>query len=102
MDCLNIHLAEPEFNVGQLGKEIGFSRAQLYRKVLALTDQTPSELIRNTRLRMAARMFKEGHKNVTRVMYAVGFNNSSYFAKCFFELYGSNPSEYLDQNKHSR
>jgi DNA-binding response OmpR family regulator/nitrogen-specific signal transduction histidine kinase len=100
MDCINIHLAEPEFNVGQLGKEIGFSRAQLYRKILAITDQTPSELIRNTRLRMAARMFREKHKNVTRVMYAVGFNNSSYFAKCFSELYGSNPSEYIIQNKH--
>ena len=99
MNCLKIHLTESEFNVEQMGKELGLSRAQLYRKILAMTDHAPSEFIRSNRLKMAARMFLEGHKNVTRVMYSVGFTTSAYFAQCFREMYGLNPSEYIRQNK---
>ena len=98
MNCLKMHLSDTDFNVDKLGKEVGLSRTQLYRKILALTVQTPSELIRNARLKMAARMFHEGHKNVTRVMYSVGFNSSAYFAKYFRGLYGLNPSEYIRRN----
>ena len=97
--CINKNMAESEFNVEQLGKELGFSRTQLYRKILALTDYTPSEFIRNIRLKTAARMFNEGHKNITRVLYSVGFNTPAYFARCFREVYGINPSVYLKKNE---
>jgi AraC-like DNA-binding protein len=96
--CIDKHLEEPGFNVEQLGKEIGLSRMQLYRKILALTDHKPSELIRNIRLKLAARMFREGHRNITRVMYSVGFSSPSYFAQNFRTLFGVNPSEYIRQN----
>jgi len=95
VNSINKHMTESEFNVTQLGKELGFSRTQLYRKILALTDHTPSEFIRNIRLKMAARMFHEGHRNITRVVYSVGFNTPAYFAQCFREVYGINPSEYI-------
>jgi YesN/AraC family two-component response regulator len=95
VNCINKHITEFEFNVTQLGKELGLSRTQLYRKILALTDHTPNEFIRNTRLKMAARMFHEGHKNITRVVYSVGFNTPAYFTQCFREVYGVNPSEYI-------
>ncbi len=97
MNCLNKHLTESEFNVEHLGKELGLSRSQLYRKILALTDYTPSEFIRNLRLRMAARMFLEGHRNVTKVLYMAGFNTPTYFTESFRELYGLNPSDYIRQ-----
>jgi YesN/AraC family two-component response regulator len=100
ISCIKEHIDEPEFNVKQLGKELGFSRTQLYRKILALTDHTPTELIRNLRLKMAAGMFHQGHRNITRVVYSVGFNNPAYFSQCFRELYGINPSEYIRKLKH--
>ena len=74
LNCIKKHLAEPEFNVEQLGKELFYSRTQLYRKILALTDHKPNEFIRIIRLKMAAKMFQEGHRNITRVLYTVGFN----------------------------
>lgn len=95
MKCLKKNLSESEFNVEQMGRELGLSRTQLYRKILAMTDQTPGEFIRNMRLKMAARMFLEGHKNVTRVMYSVGFDTSVNFAQHFRQMFGVNPSEYI-------
>jgi len=52
-------------------------------------------------LKLAARMFREGHKNVSRVMYTVGFNSSAYFAQNFKALLGMNPSQYIKQHTHS-
>ena len=101
MDCLKTNMAESEFNVEHMGKELRLGRTQLYRKILALTDQTPSEFLRNIRLKMAARMFQEGHTNITRVMYDVGFNSSAYFAQCFRNLFGINPSAYIKQIQQS-
>jgi DNA-binding response OmpR family regulator len=101
LDCTKKHLKESEFNVEQLGKELHLSRTQLYRKVLALTDYTPNEFIRNIRLKMAARMFLEGHRNVSSVLYTVGFNTPSYFTQSFRELFGINPSDYIKQKAKS-
>ncbi|MBD3183159.1 response regulator, partial [Candidatus Poribacteria bacterium] len=95
VNCIEKHIAEPEFNVSQLGQELGLSRTQLYRKIIAITDHTPTEYIRNIRLKMAARMFHEGHDNITSVLYTVGFNSPSYFTRCFREVYGVNPSDYV-------
>jgi len=84
------------------GKKLGFSHTQFYRKILALTDHTPSEFIRNIRLKMAAKMFHGAHRNITRVLYSVGFNTPAYFAQCFREVYGINPSEYIKQKELTR
>ena len=62
---------------------------------MALTDFSPQDFIKNTRLKVAAKIFKEGHTNISQVMYGVGFNSPSYFATSFRELYGVNPSEYV-------
>ncbi len=101
MNCINRHLKESDYNVKKLGDEMRLSRIQLYRKIIALTDYPPSLLIRNMRLKMAARMFMKGHKNVTSVMYTVGFSTPSHFTKCFRELFGLNPSKYIKQRTQS-
>jgi DNA-binding response OmpR family regulator/two-component sensor histidine kinase len=97
MDCMKKHLEDPEFNVKQLSEELHLSHTQLYRKVRSLTDHTPNEYIRNTRLKIAARMFMEGHTNITSVLYTVGYSSPSYFTQSFRELFRMNPSDYIKQ-----
>jgi DNA-binding response OmpR family regulator/two-component sensor histidine kinase len=97
MKCIEMNVPDAEFTVDKLGSKLSLSRVQLYRKIIALTDHSPQELIRNTRLKLAARMFQQGHNNVSRVMYEVGFSTPSYFARCFRDLFGSNPSDYIKQ-----
>ena len=88
------NLGDCDFDVTAMTGEIGMSRMQLFRKLKALTNQTPSEFIRTIRLKRAAQLLKKNFGNVAEVTYEVGFNNLSYFAKCFRELYGVSPSEY--------
>ena len=88
------YMGDNEFEVWKLQDEAGMSRMQLFRKLKALTGQTPSEFIRTIRLKRAARLFEQNYGNVAQVAYEVGFNNLSYFAKCFKELYKVAPSDY--------
>jgi len=101
VDTIKSHLGESEYSVEQLGNEVGFSRSQFYRKIMALTGYPPHEFIRNIRLKQAARMFREGNTNVTQVLYTVGFNSPSYFTKSFRELFGINPSDFILELKSS-
>ncbi|MBE9511450.1 MAG: tetratricopeptide repeat protein [Bacteroidetes bacterium] len=94
MMVIEKYMDDNEFEVRKLQDEVGMSRMQLFRKLKALTGQTPSEFIRTIRLKRAAKLFKQNYGNVAQVAYEVGFNNLSYFAKCFKELFKVAPSEY--------
>jgi transcriptional regulator GlxA family with amidase domain len=83
-----------DFTVEEFAKQAGMSHTQLYRKVMALTGQTPNEFIRSLRLKKAAQLILQQFGNVSDVAYAVGFNNLSYFAKCFKKQFGVSPNEY--------
>jgi transcriptional regulator GlxA family with amidase domain len=85
---------EPEFGVPQMQEELAMSKTQLHRKLKALTNESPGELLRNFRLKRAAQLLKQSADNITQIALQVGFINHSYFAKCFKELYGVVPSAY--------
>jgi len=89
----NFH--DSDFKVEDLAYKLNISRTQLYRKTEALTGYKPAELLRMMRMRKAAAMFRKGYTNVAEVMYEVGINNQSNFAKNFRKQFGSNPSEYI-------
>jgi AraC-like DNA-binding protein len=95
LDIINRYIPDPGFDMDQMAGELNMSRSQLFRKVRAVTGHTPNDLLRVVRLKRAANLFKHGHKNISRVMYEVGFNNQSYFSGCFRDLFKMNPSEYI-------
>jgi signal transduction histidine kinase/ligand-binding sensor domain-containing protein/DNA-binding response OmpR family regulator len=87
------NLVNADFSVATLRSELGMSRTQLQRKLRALTGQSPVEIIRSIRLKRARQLLDSHAGNVSEVAYEVGFNNLSYFAKCFKEEFGYLPSE---------
>jgi signal transduction histidine kinase/DNA-binding response OmpR family regulator len=91
---INKNLSDEEFNVDQLCKKLYIGRTTLYRKVLALTGETPTDFIRSYRLKRGAELLKKNFGTVLEVAFEVGFSNSSYFAKCFKEKFHQLPSEY--------
>lgn len=94
MKHLEDNLSDAEFGVPEMQDKLAMSKTQLHRKMKAITNEAPGEFMRNYRLKRAAQILSQKGENVTQVAYAVGFNNLSYFAKCFKELHGVAPSDY--------
>ena len=94
IDLLEANYSVPEFGVPQIQDALAMSKTQLHRKVKALTNEAPGELLRNFRLKRAAQLLSQKADTVTQIAYQVGFNNLSYFAKCFKERYEVSPSSY--------
>lgn len=89
------NLSNPELSVEELGDKIGMSRVQLYRKAKALTGYSPNELLRIARLKRAALLLASTEKTIAEIAYEVGFSAPSYFAKCYKEYFGENPTDFL-------
>ncbi|NNE76675.1 MAG: response regulator [Pricia sp.] len=94
LELLELNFSDSEFGVPQMQSALAMSKTQLHRKLKALTNESPGELLRNFRLKMAAQLLAQKADSVTQIAYRVGFNNLSYFAKCFKELYGVAPSSF--------
>jgi signal transduction histidine kinase/DNA-binding response OmpR family regulator len=88
------NLADVLFSVEKMADEIHLSRTQLLRKLKALTGLSPNEFIKDLRLKRAADMIRQKADTITQIGYAVGFNDQSYFTKCFKKQFGVTPTEY--------
>ena len=90
-EVIRDNMGDSDFSVERIGEEIGLSRVQLYRKVKALTGQTPVELLRKARLERSRRLIEKTEKSVSEIAYEVGFTSPSYFNKCFKDEFGISP-----------
>ncbi len=84
-----------DFNVDMLCKEVGISERHLQRKIKAVTNKSPNQLISSVRLHKAKELLSQSTNNISQVAYMTGFNNPSYFAKCFKREFGKSPSKLI-------
>ena len=87
------HMGNEHFSVEELAHEVGLSRAQLHRKLIALTGGSASRYVRNFRLEHAMDLLKKNVGTVSEIAYRVGFSSPAYFTKCFTEDFGMAPSQ---------
>lgn len=92
---IDAKMGDSGLNVEDLGKEMGLSRVQLYRKIKSLTNYSPNELLRIARLKRAASLLASSDMTVAEIGYEVGFSSPSYFAKCYKEQFGESPTDLL-------
>jgi signal transduction histidine kinase/DNA-binding response OmpR family regulator len=93
LSVVETQLANPELSVVDLAGRMGLSRVQFYRKIKALTNYSPAELLRVLRLKRAATLLKTTERTVAEISYAVGFSSPSYFARCYKDYFGESPTE---------
>ena len=92
---LNDNISDPDLNVNTLGNEMCMSRTNFYRKVKALTGQTPNDLLQNYRLNRAVEYIKSNNYTMNEISEMVGFKTQSHFSTSFKKFFGMSPSEYL-------
>ncbi|MCB0565711.1 MAG: tetratricopeptide repeat protein, partial [Phaeodactylibacter sp.] len=77
------NLEDETFGVPDLATALSLSRSQLHRKLKALSDKSPSQVIKDMRLQRAKDLLEKGAGNASEVAFMVGFNSLAYFSKCF-------------------
>lgn len=87
------NLGNSELSVETISKEMGISRAQLYRKIKTITGISPNDIIREARLKRADRLLETTDKSISEIAYKVGFSSPSYFTKCYREFFGRTPNK---------
>lgn len=92
VNAIRLNLDNELLSVEDLAKEVGFSRAQLHRKLKAICNKSANQLIIEMRLNEAKRMLENKAGTVSEIAYSVGYSNMSYFTKSFKEKFGMLPS----------
>lgn len=94
LKCVEEHIDDTEFSVDTLSEGLAMSKATLYRKLQAITGQTPNNFIRTIRLKRAAQMLRTSSLSVSEIAYRTGFSVPKYFSRLFKEEFGVLPTDY--------
>lgn len=87
------NMSNPDLNVETIASIMGLGYSQLYRKIKALTNYRPVELMRILRLDKARELMRKTDKTISEISYEVGFSNPAYFTKCYRDQYGETPTD---------
>jgi AraC-like DNA-binding protein len=94
------NMQEGEINAAVFCDEMAMSRANVHRKLKALTGQSVTQFMMSVKLKRAAQLLRQNAGSVSEIAYQTGFNNLSYFTRSFKDYYGTLPSMYaLEENK---
>jgi signal transduction histidine kinase/AraC-like DNA-binding protein len=96
-DTIETNIEDEFFGIEELCRAIGMSRAQLHRKLKALTGLSTSHYIRSIRLHKAKAVLKQTDLNISQVAYEVGFSDPKYFSRVFTQAYGRTPMAFRNE-----
>ena len=98
-EIINENIGNPELDVNMIADLMHLSRPTLYRKIRAISDLTPNDLIKISRLKKAAELLLQGNMKIYEISEAVGFSSQSYFWSAFIKQFGMSPSKYAKENR---
>ncbi len=94
MDYIEQVWDKTTLNASDFCKNLGYSKSQFYRKMMAVLGKSPNTFIKDYRLEQALQLLQKQTDNISEVAFKTGFNSAAYFSKCFVDKYGLLPSKY--------
>ncbi len=94
---LDNNIAASDFTTEKFAELMHMSRSQLHKKLHAITGMSASEFVRTQRINLAKELLANSDAPISEIAYQVGFNTPSYFNRCFKEIIGCTPNEYLSK-----
>ena len=98
VNVITDNLDNDEFSVNDLAAEMAMSRSVFFKKIKAITQQNPQELIRAIKMKKAADLILENRYSIAEISYMTGFPNPKYFSTAFKKFYGISPSKYAEDH----
>ena len=89
------NIIDKDLDVDMLSKKMHMSRSTLHRKIRAISDMSPNELIIISRLKKAAELLADGRYKINEVANIVGYTLNSNFSRDFHRQFGISPSDYI-------
>lgn len=93
LEIFKEEMGNADLNVDGIASKMGLERSQFYRKIKALTNYAPVELIRRLRLQRGRTLITTTDKTISEIAYEIGFSTPAYFTKCYRDAYGETPTE---------
>jgi DNA-binding response OmpR family regulator len=94
MALVEKNIGNSEFNVNEIGRELGMSRVQVYRKVKALLGYSVNDYVVNVRLKKAKHLLLHSDKSISEISVEVGFSSPTYFSTAFKSKFNVSPKEF--------
>ena len=91
---INANITNPQLSTTFVARQLGIGTRNLYRQLAAFTHDTPTAIIRATRLERARRLLSHTTLTVEEIVYKAGFSNRSTFYTQFAQKFGCTPLEY--------
>ena len=93
LEIFQSEMGNSELGIEEIASRMGLERTQFYRKIKALTNFAPVELMRNIRLKQGQHLVKTTDKSMSEIAYEIGFSSPAYFTRCYREAFGETPTE---------
>ena len=92
------HISETEFSIEVLASDLNMSVNQLFRKVKAIMNTTPYNVILQIRMTQATLLLQESDLNISEIAFRVGYQELSNFSRAFKKFHGKSPRDYIKNN----
>jgi transcriptional regulator GlxA family with amidase domain len=89
-----------KISVDELAAQVALGRRSLERRFKLATNNTVLEYVQRIKIEAAKRSFERGRKNISEVMFDVGYTDSKAFRTIFKKVTGLTPVEY--RNKYNK
>lgn len=93
LEIFRAEMGNSALGIEEIASKMGLERTQFYRKIKALTNFAPVELMRNLRLKQARLLIRTTDKTMSEIAYETGFSSPAYFTRCYREAYAETPTE---------
>ena len=88
------NMSRGQISLEEMASAMGMGRVPFFHKVRDLTNKTPTELVRDIRLKHACILLKRTNINMSELAANIGFMTADNFIRTFKEKFGLSPLEY--------
>jgi signal transduction histidine kinase/DNA-binding response OmpR family regulator len=99
LEVVQKNIDKCEFSKEDFAKEMFVSTSLLYKKLKALTGQSPVLFIRDIRMNHAMELLKTGKYTITEISEACGFSSLAYFGTVFKKYFGKSATDIFNSNE---